>query len=256
MSARTGVPAISVFTSGDLVHTALSVLQRADAAWGDVEAAMKMVENALVARRNRAFVFGNGDDDYEYLETAGLTASDVETADFLLARGLFCTIGSKARNLEFSSPDACDDILEAAAAMQLPMIVANPDLARPDGRNSPMPGILANRYADGFGGRCIMIGKPHASIYDKALEALASVGITDKKHIAAVGDSMHHDVEGGLRCGVDTFLVAGGIHADEFGVPQGKHVRPSAERLDDFLTNFPTEAWPTAVIPGFTLASH
>lgn len=253
---RTGVPAISVFTSGDLVHTALSVLQRADAAWGDIEAAMRLVENSLVAHQNRAFVFGNGDDDHVYLETAGLTASDVETADFLLARGLFCTIGSNARNLEFDSADACDDILEVAAAMQLPMIVANPDLTRPDGKNSPMPGILANRYVDGFGGRCIMVGKPHASIYDKALEALTSVGINNKQQIAAIGDSMHHDIEGGLRCGVDTFLVAGGVHADQLGIPQGKHIRPSAERLNNFLKNFPTQAWPTAVMPGFTLASH
>ena len=246
VTTAAGVPAISVFTSGDLVHGALRALGRGDDA--------PLLEGTLAVGQNRAFVFGNGDDDDAYLTTAGVEPSDVDDADFLLARGLFCTRGAWRRDLDYS-PRSCDAFLEAAARRDLPMIVANPDLVRPDGKNSPMPGVLAERYADAFGGRCVLVGKPHASIYDAAFAALASVGLVDKSRIAAVGDSMHHDILGGSRSGVDTIFVAGGVHATQLGVPQGLHVPPDAARLDAFFADFPEDQRPTATIPGFTLAS-
>ncbi|KAJ8614521.1 hypothetical protein CTAYLR_000800 [Chrysophaeum taylorii] len=240
-----GVPAISVFTSGDLVHVALASLQR--------DEADSVLEGALGPGQNRVFVFGNGDDDDTYLRTAGLESSDVSDADFLLARGLFCTVGAERRDLQWTE-EACDDILEAAAARALPMIVANPDLVRPDGASSPMPGVLARRYADFFRGRCVLVGKPHEAIYDAALASLASMGITDKTRIAAVGDSMHHDVLGANAAGLDSIFVAGGVHAAQLGVLQGAHRNPDSLALDAFFATFAASDLPTITIPGFTMA--
>lgn len=206
-----------------------------------------------MAGQNRVFCFGNGDDDATYLASAGLVAADVGEADFLLARGLFCLVGAETVPLEFA-PTACDDLLKNAARRGLPMIVANPDLIRPDGNASPMPGVLAHRYAQIFGGDCVLVGKPHKSIYDAAFAALAQAGIVDKSRIAAVGDSMLHDVRGGNLGGIDTLFIAGGVHADELGVPQGVHVLPTQVALDTFFARFPVDEWPTTVVPGFTMA--
>lgn len=238
-----GVPAISVFTSGDLVHKELCKLQTEDA-------------YSLKTGQNKVFVFGNGDDDEAYASSAGLAPADVGTADFLLARGLFCFVDGNGRQpLDFAgAEDCCDDFLEIAAGRDLPMIVANPDLVRPDGNSSPMPGVLADRYHRKFGGRTFRVGKPHPSIYREALASLAAVGITDKTRIAAVGDSMHHDILGGCRSGVDTIFVAGGVHAAELGVPQGEHVAPDDATLRTFFSNFPRDELPDSVVPGFTMA--
>ena len=51
--------------------------------------------------------------------------------------------------------------------------------------------------------------------------------------------------------GVDSVLVAGGVHAAELGVAQGAHESVDADRLAAFLSDF--DAKPTHVVPGFTL---
>ena len=95
-----------------------------------------------------------------------------------------------------------------------------------------------------------LVGKPHAAIYERALGALERAGV-DRARVAAVGDSMHHDVAGAAAAGVDSVLVAGGVHAAELGVAQGAHEAVDADRLAAFLADF--DAQPTHVVPGFTL---
>ena len=66
-------------------------------AMGDVDvprSALDLFEDAVVPGRTRALVFGNGEDDADYVKTAGLERADVGDADFVLARGLFATLGA------------------------------------------------------------------------------------------------------------------------------------------------------------------
>jgi len=238
-----GVPAISAFTSGELVFQALKALN------GGGASPLLALPSA-----ERAFVFGNGDDDDEYLKAAGVTSvASVDDADFLLARGLFQIVGDSS--LTFQNGDECDLYLRRAAERGLLMVVANPDLVRPDGNDSPMPGQLALRYESLFGGSCVRVGKPHAAIYAEALAALESVGVP-KDRVAAVGDSVHHDVLGANDAGLDSIFVAGGIHARDLGVAQGLHQTPDDALLDAFFHEQHTRAGvqpPTFVVPGFTL---
>ena len=44
------------------------------------------------------------------------------------------------------------------------------------------------------------VGKPHAAIYDRALASLDAVGVA-RPRVAAVGDSMAHDVAGATAAG-------------------------------------------------------
>jgi ribonucleotide monophosphatase NagD (HAD superfamily) len=95
---------------------------------------------------NKVFVFGNGEEDEEYVKSAGLEFAEIEEADFILARGMF-TMHDSTDVLFREGENKCNywekeatRSLQIASQTQKPMIVTNPDFVRPDGNNSPMPG--------------------------------------------------------------------------------------------------------------------
>jgi HAD superfamily hydrolase (TIGR01450 family) len=93
------------------------------------------------------------------------------------------------------------------------MVCANPDLVViHDGRPALCAGALAEEY-ERIGGRVRWHGKPHPSVYDSCLGLL---GIADRRRLLAIGDSLRTDIAGAAGAGIDSLLVAGGIHAAEF----------------------------------------
>ena len=80
------------------------------------------------------------------------------------------------------------------------------------------------------GGRVRWHGKPFRSVYDSCLELL---GIDDRSRILAVGDSLRTDIAGAAGAGIDSVLIVGGIHADEFGAIGGQS--PDLERIERAL---------------------
>lgn len=113
---------ISVVTSGDLVWQGLRD-----------ERARQPFEDLGI----RCFVFGNGEDDEEYVHSCGKVPSPISQADFILARGLFSMLGAGPDLLTKPAIDYTPDREAAAlqAAMMrrpggLPLLVANPDEAR------------------------------------------------------------------------------------------------------------------------------
>lgn len=104
-------------------------------------------------------------------------------------------------------------VLAAARARDLPMVCANPDLVViHGGREALCAGALAEHYA-AMGGRVRWHGKPHPSVYDSCLGLLK---IADRRRILAIGDSLRTDIAGAAAAGIDSLLIAGGIHAGEF----------------------------------------
>jgi len=242
-SVADGVPMITVVTSGDLVWNGVREHLRDPGA---------PAPDALFdVPGPRCLVYGNGDDDDEYTATMGCEPAPVEEADFVLARGLF-EVRTRSGETGVEAYDAATHagpLLDAAAARGLPMIVANPDLVRPDGKDSPMPGVLGAAY-EARGGSVRYVGKPHARVYEEATRCLMEDGIA-RERIVAVGDSMEHDIRGARRAGIDAVLVTGGVHAAELHVPQGEAFEPDAARLEEFLRGYPHDEWPTHVCAGF-----
>lgn len=121
-----------------------------------------------------------------------------------------------------SGPAGWDDriedyepILRSALARDLPMVCANPDLVvMHRGRLALCAGALAKWYEEA-GGRVRWHGKPFPSVYDTCLDV---IGIEDRSAILAIGDSLRTDIAGAAGAGIDSLLIAGGIHADEFGM--------------------------------------
>ena len=68
--------------------------------------------------------------------------------------------------------------------------------------------------------------------------------------------SLHHDVLGASRNGVDSIFICGGVHYMELGVPQAQGVAPSVEKLGALLDSFAAETdgcTPTHTLAGFRL---
>ena len=108
-----------------------------------------------------------------------------------------------------------EPILKAARKRDLPMVCANADLVvMHQGRRSICAGAMAEYYEQ-IGGRVRWHGKPYLSVYETCFDLL---GIADRKRILAVGDSLRTDIAGAKAAGIDSVLVASGIHAGEFGI--------------------------------------
>jgi ribonucleotide monophosphatase NagD (HAD superfamily) len=63
-----------------------------------------------------------------------------------------------------------------------------------------------------MGGRVCWYGKPHAPIYERALEL---AGSPPKDQVLTIGDGLQTDVLGAATFGIDCVFVTGGIHEGE-----------------------------------------
>ncbi|HEY1430675.1 MAG TPA: TIGR01459 family HAD-type hydrolase [Stellaceae bacterium] len=107
-----------------------------------------------------------------------------------------------------------ETLLRKAIGYALPMVCANPDLVVMRGSTLHLcAGALAKWYEEA-GGHVRWHGKPFRPVYDACLGLL---GIQDRSRILAVGDSLRTDIAGAAEAEIDSLLIAGGIHAEEFG---------------------------------------
>src|SRR5438270_1370232 len=133
-------------------------------------------------------------------------------------------------------------VLHAAHARGLPMVCANPDLVViHDGKPALCAGALAEQYA-AIGGRVRWHGKPYASVYDSCLGLL---GIADRRRILAIGDSLRTDIAGAEGAGIDSLLIAGGVHAAEFSADGALDLDRIAGAIEKAGVH------PVGVAPGF-----
>jgi HAD superfamily hydrolase (TIGR01459 family) len=153
----------------------------------------------------------------------------------------FVETAEKAQFILNTGPAGWDDLIEdyqpllrPALARDLPMICANPDLVVMRGSTLHLcAGGLAKWYEEA-GGRVRWHGKPFPSVYDTCLGLL---GIDDRSHVLAVGDSLRTDIAGAGAAGLDSILIAGGIHAREFGMIDGQI--PDPARIEAAVRDIP-----------------
>jgi len=156
--------------------------------------------------------------------------------DIGIREGLGLELVETAEEAEFilnTGPADWDDRVEDYAPLlgralerALPMVCANPDLVVIHGdRLAVCAGALAQWYEE-RGGSVRWHGKPFRSVYETCFGLL---GIDDLSRILAIGDSLRTDIAGAAGAGIDSVLIAGGIHADEFGAMDGQP--PDLERI-------------------------
>lgn len=178
-----------LFTSGEETWRALAT--------GTIEAIHGRGERVypIMARRDAAIL----------ADTGFVTVDTPQDSDFVLVTGI---------------EDAADTVaqfetaLRAAAARDLPMICANPDLlVHRGGLEEICAGAIAQRYQE-LGGKVVWFGKPDPAIYRRILEECRLTA----DRLLCVGDALRTDIAGGAGVGAATLLTVGGIHHAELVV--------------------------------------
>ena len=166
----------------------------------------------------------------------------VAQADYVVCSGF--------HNDEVETVEDYGDALAAMRARSLWMLCANPDIVVERGdRLVPCAGAIATAY-EAIGGDVYWAGKPHRPVYDEALAISARLLARDRvpvDRVLAVGDAMRTDIAGAAALGIDSLLVARGIHAAEIGAQDGP-LDPA--RVGRWLAG--QEVRPTAVVDTLT----
>lgn len=115
-----------------------------------------------------------------------------------------------------AGPDGPESVLEdyervltEAAAVGLPMVCANPDkTVFQGGVRLLCAGLMAERY-ETLGGNVRYFGKPYPEIFGRCLDRLQ----LPAEKVLVVGDNLETDILGASRTGMDSLLLASGVHA-------------------------------------------
>lgn len=127
-------------------------------------------------------------------------------ADLVVCSGLF--------DDDTETPEDYAVLLRSLAAQDLPMICANPDhMVERGNQLIYCAGALAAVYED-FGGKVVYAGKPHAPVYERALEMIAQLAgePVGRDQILAIGDGVKTDIAGASNLGIDAVFVASRLH--------------------------------------------
>jgi HAD superfamily hydrolase (TIGR01459 family) len=149
--------------------------------------------------------------DHSLFDGFGVTFGDVERADYIVCSGLFDDETETAEDYRAT--------LVRARERDLYFVCANPDIVVERGEKLVFcAGALAELYA-GLGGKVLFAGKPHAPIYQRALQLATEAGAASvaPERVLAIGDSVRTDLEGANGYGFRCLFVTSGIHAGELG---------------------------------------
>lgn len=191
------------------------IVTSGEATWRALAAPSDEFHKAL---GSRCFRIGPARDETTLPESGFQMVERLEDADFILVTGPY----ENADKIEDH-----DARLDAALALKLPMVCANPDLVVHIGEDLIIcAGLIAERY-QAKGGAVSFHGKPHGSVYDMCFEKL---GEPDRARTLGIGDNLRTDVAGAKAVGADALFLAGGIYVDIFGTedPTPEAVRAQA----------------------------
>jgi HAD superfamily hydrolase (TIGR01459 family) len=178
-----------------------AIVSSGEAAWQELKAR----RDPWYARLGRTCLHFGPDRDLNMFEGLDLArVPKIDDASFIMNTGPW-------RDEEQVSD--YEDLMRAGVARKLPMVCVNPDLeVIRGGTRIICAGALAQRYEE-LGGDVRYEGKPYKEIYGRCFDML---GMTDKRRVLAIGDSLRTDIAGAEAAGIDSVLVtATGLHRDE-----------------------------------------
>lgn len=211
--------------------------------YGEVLSSGEATRDALISRDdpffsalgNAVYHLGPERDRNVFEGTNLMIVADIAAADFIVNTGP----GSFDETVATYQP-----VLDAALALNLPMVCANPDLVViREGQPVVCAGAIAARYQD-MGGKVAYRGKPDRAVYDAAV---AKIGHGKSGRIAVVGDALETDIKGAQAAGLPSIWCTGGIHAKALGVTYGVSADPGRAAVLARREGYA----PDYIIPGF-----
>ncbi len=127
------------------------------------------------------------------------------------AEAIFCSGPNDDQN---ETPEDYRDLLIPAVQRGLPMVCANPDIVVKFGdKLIYCAGAIGQLYEE-LGGKVLLGGKPHAPIYDLAVDQLRALKGGEPGKLLAIGDGIDTDIRGANNQGIDVVFVAEGIFSE------------------------------------------
>lgn len=207
----------------DAVGTQLDMIGVDPQAYDRIVTSGDVTRDLIAAGSDRVYFIGP-DRDRPLLEGLGVEVAGLDDAGIVVCTGLF--------DDENETADQYVSILEDFKKRNFSLICANPDLVVERGtRLIPCAGSIAALYEQ-IGGKTLIAGKPHAPIYEAAMEQAGQLrdSITNDR-ILAIGDGMPTDVKGAQDFGLDLLYISDGIHTAQYTEAAKVH----EGRLEAFL---------------------
>ncbi|GGB52534.1 haloacid dehalogenase [Roseibium aquae] len=182
-----------------------------ETAYDDIVTSGDVTRELLSAQTGKTVLHIGPDRDLPIYEGLGLTFGEDASADVISCTGLV--------DDETETPDDYRARLQELVDRSVPMICANPDIVVERGDKLIWcAGALARLHED-LGGEVSILGKPHAPIYDAAVNRLVQLGVEplDRSRVLCIGDGLPTDIRGAVSQDLDVFFVTAGIHAADFG---------------------------------------
>ena len=165
---------------------------------------------ALLTARAPGPVYKLGPErDWPLYDGLDLQDAPLEEAAFICCTGPFDDVTDE--------PEDYRQAFLGAAARDLEMICANPDIVVQRGDTLIYcAGALAQLYQS-LGGRVVMAGKPFPAIYELTVaEAERRLGRPlDRTRVLCIGDGLPTDIRGANAQDLDVLFIGGGIHGAE-----------------------------------------
>ncbi|MCB1499617.1 MAG: TIGR01459 family HAD-type hydrolase [Bauldia sp.] len=179
--------------------------------YNDIVTSGDATREYLATRPEKKALFVGADRDRGVLDGIGIDLVGQDEAELIACIGLY--------DDTTETPDDYTGRMRDWLARGLPLICANPDKVVERGHVIVWcAGALAAKYA-GMGGRTVVLGKPHAPIYESALRRFGEIAGTpvDPAEVLAIGDAAETDLRGANDAGLDVLFVTAGIHAERLG---------------------------------------
>jgi HAD superfamily hydrolase (TIGR01450 family) len=178
------------------------------------------------------------DDSAHYIESAGLRTLPVKAIDDSNINQVSALVFTDDEGFNWFRD--LNKVVNLLRKRNIPAIVANTDYAYPLNMNEVAiaVGALANMIEHIVGKRFIRFGKPDSQMFMFAYDLVRAKGPASKKDILMVGDTLHTDILGGNKFGLDTVLVF-----------SGNTLPDDAETAITSTGIIPTYICDTAVIP-------
>lgn len=181
------------------------------------------VTRALIERLDGPVYHIGPERDYALYEGLDVEFCEPEGAAGIVCTGLFDDYNEH--------PDDYIERFKSYVEMKLPFICANPDIVvEVVDKLLWCAGALAREY-EKLDGETQIVGKPHAPIYDVAIERGEKIlgRKIDRTRVIGIGDGLPTDVLGASNNDIDCLFITNGIHAADY---------TSGEVNDSRLQNF------------------